>query len=203
MYNLAWTAIKAVRPDAKIGGPYIVMSSWDTGAPTPTLGAPSCPFTGGQIDGRSLDVFTYFKNNATGYDFICVDGWVGNQFGTTLGAGVTNQQQLDKFIKVNQWLRTNVNASKLIVWSEYYPSVGTVTSDVAGDYVIETMNRTLSEVTVGDGIWYMQWGEKAEPPNPYDYTTGAELAYVIPKLRNFETVSANAPTSWTWDFGGG
>jgi hypothetical protein len=184
MYNLAWNAIKAVRPDAKIGGPYPVSSSWSSGAPATTLGAPGCTFNGGAVDGRALDVFTYFKNNAIGYDFIACDIWVGNQFGTTMGT--TNQLQLDKFIKQMQWLRTNVHATKPIVCVEFYPGNGNGNEDTAGNYVIEVLTRTNAEVSLGEGIWYLQWGESVEVPRPFNYSTGAELPYVTPKLRNYE-----------------
>jgi hypothetical protein len=183
MYNLTWAAIKAVRPDAKLGGPYPVLSSGG-----PTMSNPSSvTFPGGTFDQRDLDVMTYWKNNATGFDFICVDGWVGNQRGgPAIGAGATNQTQLGKFIRANQWIRANIHPTKVIVWSEFYPSAGTVSESVAGDYVIEVMTRTKNECAVGDGIWYLQWGENAEPPRPFNYSTGAELAFVTPKLRTWE-----------------
>jgi hypothetical protein len=197
LYNLCYNAIKAVRPDAKVGGPYVKFTSYYNGAPGPALGGPRCLFTGGEIDGRALDVMTYFKNNAVGYDFLCFDQWVGHEnIGSSpstpsLGAGVTIRQQLDKFIKSMQWVRTNIHATKPIMCVEFYPTIGSIDSSEnnAGDYVIEVLTRTTAEVPMGDGIWYIQWLEEAEIPRPMNYSTGAELSFVTPKLRAYEAAT--------------
>lgn len=216
MYNLAWTAMKAVRSTIKIGGPYDVWSSWEEGMSTgdgsSSYGYADVNFTGGRIDRRILDSQRHFHDNALGWDFWSVDIWCGNQFhtgkqpftapefanaGDSVAPGRRAHDQIDKFIRCIQWVRANIEPLKPIVVNEFYPQAqgsntyrlagfDSWTENDVGDWVIEIMTRTRNECTVGQGIWYLQWGENAEVPRPFDYSTGAELPYVIPKLRTWE-----------------
>ncbi len=116
MYNKVYNAIKAVRSDALIGGPYVPM---DSGSSAGVMSHPSSlTFTGGVIDQRALDVFTYFKNNAVGYDFLTCDGGHENKFGT---AQPENPNlMVSKFWKVWDWVRDNIHATAPMYWIETY-----------------------------------------------------------------------------------
>lgn len=170
LYNLVWAAVKAVRPDALIGGPYPVFSSWTSGAPASDLGEPPLTFVGGEVDGRVLDVMGYWRDNCTGFDFICVDAWVANQFPTFGQLGASNFAQLDKFVQIALWVRANVHATKPIMFSEFYPSAGGATEATVAGWVIEIMTR-MRDAGLTDVV-LQAWGEAVEPGQPIDYDTG-------------------------------
>jgi hypothetical protein len=68
MYNAVYTAVKAVRPDAKLGGPYIVIQ----GDGAVNIGK-SGRDTHVPIDSRDKKVLSYWLENNVGADFICAD----------------------------------------------------------------------------------------------------------------------------------
>ncbi|WP_271218980.1 xylan 1,4-beta-xylosidase [Streptosporangium carneum] len=116
LYNKVYDAVKAVRPDAEIGGPYIGFDSNRTG--DSELRGPW-----GVVNQNALDAFEYWFKNKKGADFIVVDG-----------ASLTDAHELlpdafgalGKFSAVTAWLRAK--AGDLPVWwSEWYfvPEDGT------------------------------------------------------------------------------
>jgi len=137
MYNKVWAAVKAVRPDALLGGPYVACASQDTstghdapagfkitnaaGTSLGTLSPPAnngpCTTAGkwGYIDQRRLDVVAYWLGNCTGLDFICVDGssaiqnsGPGGQIGNpAVTDGVTNSM---KYYDVARWMAAEMTA---------------------------------------------------------------------------------------------
>lgn len=121
LYNQTWAAVKAVRPDAKIGGPYTVMlqSGGTQSNPSTELAGPW-----GAADQRTIDSIKYWLANKTGADFILFDG--GNMV-------VDNIQLVSPFAAAKQimaatmtWLRglnptTYPGCDTLpVVWAEYY-----------------------------------------------------------------------------------
>ncbi len=107
-------AIRAVRPDALIGGPYVPIDSYSADS------SPSNPsvLSGawGVTDQRVLDVLAKFLTS-TDPDFIAVDAkstpknvddFTGDPFDAT-----------GKFAAIDDWLRQRT--SKPIWWMEYYP----------------------------------------------------------------------------------
>lgn len=71
MYNLIYDAVKSASPNARVGGPYVVIDAYPYGqglAPS-AIASPSY----GVIDQRSLDVITYWLSHKRGADFITVD----------------------------------------------------------------------------------------------------------------------------------
>ncbi|MEV4174328.1 xylan 1,4-beta-xylosidase [Nonomuraea sp. NPDC049709] len=115
MYNKVYDAVKAVRPDAEIGGPYIGFDSNRTG---------DSELRGdwGVVNQNVLDAFNYWFENKKGADFIVVDG-----------ASVTDAHELlpdefgalTKFSAVTEWLRKKTDMP--VWWSEWYfvPEDGT------------------------------------------------------------------------------
>lgn len=109
LYNKVWDAVKAVRPDAMIGGPYMGMNS-NVGANSELKG----PW--GSVDQLVLDAFDYWWKNKKGTDFVVVDG-----------ASPTDDHQLlpdafaatGKFSAVTSWLRKRTGDLP-IWWSEFY-----------------------------------------------------------------------------------
>jgi hypothetical protein len=70
LYNKIWKAVKAVRPDAKIGGPYLVLEG--SGAEK-RLGYPEDWYTADPITPRNRTVLEYWLENKLGADFITID----------------------------------------------------------------------------------------------------------------------------------
>ncbi len=69
-YNKIWKAVKAVRPDAKIGGPYLVLEG--SGA-SRQLGYPEEWYTDDPITPRNRKVLEYWLEHKLGADFITID----------------------------------------------------------------------------------------------------------------------------------
>jgi cytochrome c-type biogenesis protein CcmE len=131
MYNAVYNAVKAVRPDAQVGGPYLSFnvhtagyqgaSSTSTAAMDLGGTASSITGTGGPgyfFDGRDLDVYNYFRLNAAGVDFVCVD------LGLLLDDGAVHPETVDRFAKLPQWVNARF-PNKPIWFSEYYYGGGT------------------------------------------------------------------------------
>jgi hypothetical protein len=116
LYNKVYDAVKAVRPDAKIGGPYLGFDSNKSGQS-------ELRGSWGVVNQNVLDAFNYWFENKKGADFIVVDG-----------ASPTDAHQLlpdefgalDKFSAVTTWLRKKTGDMP-IWWSEWYfvPEDGT------------------------------------------------------------------------------
>lgn len=187
IYNKVWTAVKAVRPDMLIGGPYVKWYSYGattSGNPSSDNGLTGCSYTGGVIHNHVLDLHYEFERDAIGYDFIATDVWTGNDNHSTtynIHTGVTqHQQMLSKFDVVTARMRAMHprGAGKPIIFTEFYPqgeapnyngSDNWSNADIE-DWVIELLNL-LNQYGPG---WLCGWGEAAEPPNPIVWaTTGA------------------------------
>ena len=72
MYNDVYTAIKAVRPDAQVGGPYATMTSYSTAQPGTT--ADTLHGNWGYVDANSQIALAYWLSHKVGADFLAVDG---------------------------------------------------------------------------------------------------------------------------------
>jgi hypothetical protein len=70
LYNKIWTAVKQVRPDAKIGGPYLKIEG--SGGAT-DLGLASHYYTDAPITERNKTVLNYWLAHKQGADFITID----------------------------------------------------------------------------------------------------------------------------------
>ena len=120
LYNKVYEAVKAVRPDAQVGGPYIGFDSNRTG--TSELRGPW-----GVVNQNALDAFDYWFAHKKGADFVVVDG-----------ASPTDAHELlpdafgalGKFGAVTTWLRKKTGDMP-IWWSEWYfvPEDGTEWSE--------------------------------------------------------------------------
>lgn len=114
LYNLVYKALKKVDKDIMVGGPYLVMDSFD---PRQTDNASTTvKGTWGAMDQRVLDAFDYWNKNKAGADFVVVDGssytndddMLPNEFAAT-----------DKLTAVGKWVREQTHDLPLW-WAEYY-----------------------------------------------------------------------------------
>jgi hypothetical protein len=114
LYNKVYDAVKAVRPDALIGGPYVVMDSWAS----PSAGGFPSAIRGswGIVDQRPLDVVTHWLAHKHGGDFLSVDGGSSTRDKGLIADPFTSAQ---KFAAVTTWLRAQTSLP--VVWSEWYP----------------------------------------------------------------------------------
>ncbi len=160
MYNAIWTKVKAVRPDAKIGGPYVILQSGSTGTSWshgPTTGL--LAFPGGSMDLRQVDVMTYFRDNALGFDFLSCDGGIENQFGAQFGADP--HQQLEKLWGWWRWVRANIHPTCELINFETYVNQTSVapysyTQAQREDLFIELCQKTLANVP-NPNVTYLTW----------------------------------------------
>jgi hypothetical protein len=99
MYNDVYAAIKAVRPDALVGGPYTPLVSWST-----THGyqgvRPEGPW--GYADWGILQTIPYFLANAVGIDFLALDAPNYTKDKGLITDPVTSDE---KFSAIDQWVR--------------------------------------------------------------------------------------------------
>lgn len=110
LYNEVHRAIKAVRPDAQIGGPYVPIVTWQS---PPYPSALSGPW--GTVDQRSLDAVTYWLDHNIGADFVAVDGHTA-----TRDAGwITDPADATAmFAEVTDWLTARTDLP--VWWAEVH-----------------------------------------------------------------------------------
>lgn len=116
LYNRVWRAVKAVRPDAQIGGPYVVMVSYRQRTPAAKFFGSELHGAWGTVDFRSLEAIDYWLEHSSGADFVAVDGSIAPREG---GLDVPLDVGLQKFEAVNNWLRARTRLP--IWWAEIYP----------------------------------------------------------------------------------
>jgi hypothetical protein len=111
LYNQVYDAIKSVRPDAQVGGPYVIFGS----IPDQSEDQPS-ELSGayGAIDSRDLDAVRYWLDHKHGADFVAVDASSYDNHPSDPFAA------LRKFSDIAEWLRQQTDIP--IWWSEWYVS---------------------------------------------------------------------------------
>ncbi|MBN6051761.1 xylan 1,4-beta-xylosidase, partial [Nonomuraea sp. RK-328] len=116
LYNKVYKAVKAARPDAQVGGPYIGFDSDNEG--TSELRGPW-----GVVNQNALDAFEYWFKHKKGADFVVVDGASPTE---THELRPDEFGALGKFGAVTAWLRERTGDLP-VWWSEWYfvPEDGT------------------------------------------------------------------------------
>jgi hypothetical protein len=121
LYNQVYRAVKRVRPDAQIGGPYVVFDSWSSVTAASHPSKVRGPW--GVLDQRALDVVDYWLKHAVGADFVAVDGgaWTRDR-----GAVTTDFATVAKLGAVTRWVRSRTHLP--IWWAEIYAESGDAAS---------------------------------------------------------------------------
>ena len=116
LYNAVYDAIKNVRPDAQVGGPYVVM---DSDGNKSAMSNPGPSYSWGTLDQRPLDVITYWLAHKHGADFITVDASSFNKDGVWL---VNEFATAQKFVDIYNWIRSQPGggATLPLWWAEWY-----------------------------------------------------------------------------------
>lgn len=147
MYNDVYEAIKNVRPEDEVGGPYAVMSA----EPQPVSGVVSTvkgPF--GYLDQDMLEAVTYWLANKVGADFIAVDGATENaKVGNQVVNPVTAAEQ---YAVVDAWIRSQTDLPIWWMESHIQPKSGWSQSQAAAARVATLAEMSSSGASVG-----MQW----------------------------------------------
>lgn len=119
LYNHVWDSVKLVRPDIKIGGPYVSLNTYGG----PSFYASDVGGAWGKFDFRDLDVFKYWLVNKRGADFMMLDAW--NYNGKDNIVLVDQFEATKKFADFANWFRSldtlSADAATLpIWWAEWY-----------------------------------------------------------------------------------
>ena len=165
MYNDVYLAIKAVRPDARVGGPYVSVQSHSGPAsvtrPTPT-GA------WGTVRPQALAAISYWLSHSTGADFLAVDGTA-----FTSDAGLTTDplDSTAKYAATDAWLRRQTALP--IVWMESHllpdPTVATQQQQSA-----LRIAALLQMASSGAGAG-LQWNPESAPTWDQGLWAGSDL----------------------------
>lgn len=153
LYNEVYGAVKAVRPDAEIGGPYVAMESW---ASAETSSHPSSlrgPW--GVVDQRALDAITYWLEHKAGADFLTLSiSTLPNDSTATADPFAA----IDKLTTIARWVRSRTT---LPIWvAEWYP----LPEDPPGDLRRQDAIVSASMVAMHDaGVsTALLWGPRSE-----------------------------------------
>jgi len=109
MYNDTYNAIKAVRPDALVGGPYVSMHSKSTASAKSTMPRGAW----GVLSQADANVITYWLANKVGADFLAVDG---RSYTNDVGLITDPVTSTAKYAAVDAWLQTQTTLP--IAWME-------------------------------------------------------------------------------------
>jgi hypothetical protein len=155
LYNDVYNAIKAVRPDAHVGGPYAPV-----GAATSSTTGPSAvagPY--GTVDPRVLDAITYWLANKAGAQFLSVAG----------GPAVTDESDFDSgqyFVDMANWL--HAHSTLPIVWAEFYPGLDSTAGDAQGQEAVAVdLSDIIAAGTAGVNdmlLWEMEGNAAGASP---------------------------------------
>jgi len=150
LYNRVYAAVKSVRPDVLVGGPYPVMISL---TPDDTNASDELAGPWGNLDQRVLDALDYWFRTNRGADFLVVDGGTAVREGTISG-------RLDdaarKFVDVNRWLQSKSDLP--IWWAEFYPDVpqgqeASATSQASAAAALSAVDAFARSGTAGALLW--------------------------------------------------
>jgi len=167
MYNDVYRAIKRVRPDARIGGPYAPV-----GAGTASSTADASPVRGGfgVVDQRALDAVTYWLQHKVGAQFLSLAGGPA----ATDESGFASGQY---FVAVTDWLRglddqAYPGATTLpILWAEFYPGIDSAAGDATGQAAVAIDLSNIIQAGSAGADYLLLW-EMEGSPSGASPTTG-------------------------------
>lgn len=148
MYNDVYTAIKKVRPDALVGGPYVDLSSSSRLSAKTPKNAPRGPW--GFVNSIYLDPIVYWLHHNVGADFLAVDG---ADFTKDAGAVAGPLSSVAEYAADDAWLRRRTSLP--IWWMESHlepPDANWSASRGAAIRIAALIEMNASGAAVG-----MQW----------------------------------------------
>ncbi|MHB1930785.1 MAG: hypothetical protein ACYDEN_04825 [Acidimicrobiales bacterium] len=196
MYNDVYTAVKAVRPDALVGGPYMALPTL-AGAPNkqqPTVAGPW-----GRLAPAALQGIDYWLANKVGADFLAVDGNNVTSTGLVGGPLVSTE----KYAAADAWLASQTSLP--IWWMESHlepTNAGWPDSEAAAVRVAALIEMAGSGASVGMQ-WQPQdqtgwdlglWTSPSLPGGGQPTTLAGDLATVLPMLQAGLTTVSSSPS---------
>jgi hypothetical protein len=195
LYNAVYDAVKAVRPDAQLGGPYLCIR----GDGAITIGRSGtnthCP-----IDSRDWDVFDYWMANKHGADFICFDRWLIDWHDDNYYTEAEEMLLTHFFGDVVGQLRAETN---LPIWiSEFYGGMDGDLDFIAANHASCYYHCLINDANLAL-VWNPQEGEIAHylftdtdpssggQPTPHYYVVKAFNDYFGPGTQIYETMSSS------------
>jgi hypothetical protein len=183
LYDTVYKAVKEVRPDALIGGPYIVLQNL---APSSGI-ARSSSLSGswGMIDQRALDALEYWSANRAGADFVTVD----TSTATTDQGLLTDPFTANTlFAAVTKWVSDTTGLP--VWWSEFYPDQANSWTPESTQLAALTLDAVARAVE-GGAARVLLWQPQAE--STLDY---AALWSTTDSTSVVATTALTTP--WTW-----
>jgi hypothetical protein len=162
LYNAVYDAVKHVRPDALMGGPYVPM---DSDGDRSQMSNPGPSYVWGTIDQRGLDVISYWVAHKHGGDFLTVDGWALNNDKVmktdAFGMG-------EKFADINTWIHKQTNLP--VWWSEWYVDDPTVSHGTL-EYYNALQSVALATMLTSGGSSALLWQPQGDKDG-YSFSEG-------------------------------
>jgi hypothetical protein len=201
-YNKVYDAVKKVRPDAQIGGPYAAIGTWAPGE-EPTSTDVKGPW--GVADQRELNALLYWLENKRGADFVVVDGAPLVKDRGLLTDPFTAVKQLSA---ISKWVREQTDLP--LWWAEWYvepmnsgwsveqrtavltaAQMELAASGVAASLYWSPQRRAeqMSDAPCAGCLWTDTLGPEGGKPLPF-LTVIQNFAKWFPPGTRFETVSA-------------
>ena len=143
-YNQVYDAVKRARPDAVIGGPYAVFTTFPSASQAGPLSGPY-----GQLDERVAQFYRYWNEHKHGADFVAVDASTANPAANALYADVT------------RWVRALTGLP--VWWSEFYPGAPAGTDEARA---AATLDAVAQAATAGASAMLL-WQPQASADLPY------------------------------------
>ncbi|HVV11408.1 hypothetical protein [Amycolatopsis sp.] len=174
-YNQVYDAVKRVRPDALIGGPYAVFDIYADARPSGLAG----PY--GTVDRRVLDLYRYWNEHKHGADFVSVDAST-----RTKDQGLITSPAAASAIyaDVTRWVHTLTGLP--VWWAEFYPDAGADSDQARAAATLDAVARAAEAGAAA----MLLWGPQAEDDLPY----GA--LWTNPAAGAVEPTSLTA--AWNW-----
>jgi hypothetical protein len=154
MYNRVYEAVKAVRPDALVGGPYVVFNSWSS--PSASHFPSAVQGAWGVLDQRSLDVMDFWLEHAVAADFIALDGSTATR---DRGLTTTDFDAVAKLSAVTRWVRSRSDLP--IWWVEIYPGCSDEAASPADPRRAAVMAAALVSVAQAGASVALLWQPRA------------------------------------------
>jgi len=200
LYNAVYDALKAVNPKLQVGGPYVVLETWQQ----PDAGGHPSNLSGacGVVDQRGLDVLEYWLKHKHGADFVSVDAASSPRDEAETATTATTIQT---FEALTRWVRHRTSLP--VWWSEFHISRGG--PDEERQRTANSIAALLRMATAGASvalIWQPQRERDAQdvgPPALWSSTNqsggGQPLTYAVAAARLqgvLADLSAFDPVSW-------
>jgi hypothetical protein len=207
MYNDVYNSVKAVRPDAKVGGPYAAMSSEPTAALAKYTGS-TLHGPWGYTSAVMQNGLSYWLSHKTGADYVAVDG--ATEIAKASDATVTDPvTAAGQYAAVDSWIKSQTNLPIWWMESHIAPATGWSDKQGAAARIATLIMMSSSGTSVGmqwqpqdqhisingaqawpdEGLWTSTLNTGGGQPT----TLGSELPAILPQISQPLTIVNGQP----------